>query len=680
MRTLLFVSAFATTALTAQELVRGPYLQTPTDNSIVVMWRTDVVTTTTLWYGAAPDALTEQLTIPGTRRDHSVTIGGLEPYTTYYYAVGHGNTPLAGGNEQYRFRTHPVPGTEQPVRAWAIGDFGKGNAGQVAVKESYMAYPGSADTDVWIWLGDNAYQDGKDHEYQNKVFGLEGFSDIFNWLPFYPTPGNHDYNEVWRVSTFLGLPYSNIPLQNHQGPYFDIVDVPEQGEAGGHPSQLEVFYSFDHGNVHFLSLNSEVYDFLQTGNGINQMLAWVQQDLAQNTLPWTIAYFHQPPYSKGSHNSDDLYELVMKAMRDQVVPVLESWDVDLVVCGHSHVFERSHLIHGHYGYSGSWDPATMLKDGNGGNFDAGNAYQKDNDPTTADGTVYVVCGNSGSSSSDGSLNHPVMVAVDGGSQAYGSFVIDVYRNRLDGRYLRADGVVADHFTILKRNLALETPTDQTLCPGTEATLQAAWSGGSNEVTFLWEPGGAQGPVITVEPEVTTTYSLTVTDALTGQVLSTTVTVNVTQLPDPVVQLVGDSLVVAEGYTYQWYLDGVAISGANAHFIVLEDYGTYSVAIAAGDCQVLSPPWFHASTGTGDTGRETLRLFPNPTGDRATLVLAQACQRCTVRVIDAQGAVVRSARVNGNTLEIDLGDQPAGGYQVVLEHPDGRVQRGTLVKQ
>lgn len=191
MRTLLFVSAFATTALTAQELVRGPYLQTPTDNSIVVMWRTDVVTTTTLWYGAAPDALTEQLTIPGTRRDHSVTIGGLEPYTTYYYAVGHGNTPLAGGNEQYRFRTHPVPGTEQPVRAWAIGDFGKGNAGQVAVKESYMAYPGSADTDVWIWLGDNAYQDGKDHEYQNKVFGLEGFSDIFNWLPFYPTPGNH---------------------------------------------------------------------------------------------------------------------------------------------------------------------------------------------------------------------------------------------------------------------------------------------------------------------------------------------------------------------------------------------------------------------------------------------------------------------------------------------------------
>ena len=43
------------------------------------------------------------------------------------------------------------------------------------------------------------------------------------------------------------------------------------------------------------------------------MKQWIEQDLQQNTRTFTIAYFHQPPYSKGSHDSDDAFELVMKA-------------------------------------------------------------------------------------------------------------------------------------------------------------------------------------------------------------------------------------------------------------------------------------------------------------------------------------------------------------------------------
>ena len=108
-----------------------------------------------------------------------------------------------------------------------------------------------------MWLGDNVYDDGKDSEYQTRLFELNGFKDVFNRLPFWPSPGNHDYNEVWEQSTLFGIPYSNIPLSQHEGPYFDMVDVPQQGEAGGFPSQLEVYYSFDYGDVHFLSLNSE---------------------------------------------------------------------------------------------------------------------------------------------------------------------------------------------------------------------------------------------------------------------------------------------------------------------------------------------------------------------------------------------------------------------------------------
>ena len=45
-------------------------------------------------------------------------------------------------------------------------------------------------------------------------------------------------------------------------------------------------------------------------------------------------------------------------MRQNIVPILESYDVDLVLCGHSHAYERSYLINGHYGFSSEWIPVT----------------------------------------------------------------------------------------------------------------------------------------------------------------------------------------------------------------------------------------------------------------------------------------------------------------------------------
>jgi len=431
----------------SQSVVRGPYLQSPTPAGITVMWRTNGTTSTALWLGSHPDSLVlHSNSITGVR-DHAVRITGLLPDRTYYYAVGTGSTVLAGQDIDHRFRTFPIPGSSGPLRVWATGDFGKGNAGQIAVKESFMAYPGSADTDVWIWLGDNVYDNGTDDEYQEKLFGLAGYKDVFNWLPFCPAPGNHDYNEVWSQSAFLGIPYSNIALESHAGPYYDLVDVPREGQAGGRPSHLELFYSFDLGDVHFISLNSEVYDYFNTFNGIDRMVDWLELDLAQNERLFTVAYFHQPPYSKGSHDSDGWLELVMKAMRERVVPMLESFDVDLVIGGHSHVYERSHLIHGHYGSSGSFNASTMLRDGGGGNFDSGTPYVKDILPGTPDGTVYVVCGNSASGEPGAVLDHPVMASADG--DAIGSFIIDVQGHRLDGTYLRSDGTIGDAFTILK---------------------------------------------------------------------------------------------------------------------------------------------------------------------------------------------------------------------------------------
>ena len=52
------------------------------------------------------------------------------------------------------------------------------------------------------------------------------------------------------------------------------------------------------------------------------MATWLTNDLNANTQRWTIVYFHHPPYSKGSHNSDTETELI--EMRQNIMPILEA--------------------------------------------------------------------------------------------------------------------------------------------------------------------------------------------------------------------------------------------------------------------------------------------------------------------------------------------------------------------
>jgi hypothetical protein len=646
----------------SQILLRGPYLQSPTENSIVIKWRTSTNTNSKVRFGTDGLNLSQNIVLNTNTKEHTVKISNLAPSTIYYYSVGNNSTSFTTPSARFRFKTNPIPGSEVPTRVWAIGDFGKGNAEQVAVKNSYMQYDDSSNTDVWIWLGDNVYNDGTDEEYQTKLFELNGFSDVFSWLPFWPSPGNHDYNTVWEESAFLGIPYSNIPLEDHEGPYFDLVHVPTEAEAGGFPSELELFYSFDYGDVHFLSLNSEVFDFAQTFEGIDRMKQWIEQDLIQNTRTFTIAYFHQPPYSKGSHDSDDAFELVMKAMRERVIPLLESYDIDLVVCGHSHVFERSKLIHGHYGNSFSFDPSTMLKDGSNGNFSQGNAYHKDGYSNTPDGTVYVVCGNSGSKEDAPSLDYPIMQFVDGGLDACGSFVMDIYKNRLDGKYLHMNGTVMDEFTILKSNLTVEIP-DVSVCGQESITITPTISGGSDNLHYVWSINNNTSTSVSINDQQIGNHQLTITDSLTGQVV--TQNFNIVQGNNLTIVTQNDTL-FAQGIAnnYQWYLNGVDISGANGAFYIPQVAGSYSVSTFYGSCQSegifinpeLNIPFIQA---------KGITLFPNPAHDVLTLEVNESFIGKTYQIYSSLGEIVKKGTLDSTNNLISLSKLSPGIYSIKI---------------
>lgn len=673
-KSLLFLPFFSLSFFSAaQVIVRGPYMQSNTDVSIQIMWRTSSATDSKVWYGSDSTNLSQTVTAGGSNTNHDVLISGLQPHTLYYYAVGNAAGQMTIPGAQFSFRTHPVSGDPVDTRVWCIGDFGRGNQGQIDVLSSYENYTGGRGTDVWLWLGDNAYDDGSDNEYQTKLYNHPGFSHFFNYTPYYPSPGNHDYGEVWAESTFLGIPYTNIALSDHEGPYYDMVEVPQFGEAGGFPSQLEVFYSFDYGDVHFLSLNSEVFDYTFTYDGINQMNAWITNDLQNNDKKFTIAYFHQPPYSKGSHDSDDAYELVMKAMREHVIPVLESFDVDLIVCGHSHVFERSMMIKGHTGNSGDFN-ASHVMDGSNGNFAAGNAYVKDGDNATAEGTVYVVCGNSGSSESSPTLDYPCMVYTHGGSGAMGSFIIDVKKNRLSGKYLKVDGTIDDEFSIVKQDMSLDPISDLEICEGESVNVTALIEGGSDSLVFSWSPSTETGITASLSPTSSTTYSLQVTDLVSGQVetIQFNVIVNTVAaqiITEPLPGTLG--VTGCTGCTYQWSINSSAIGGATGQFYQPQFTGDYTCTVTdQNGCTITTAIYSLNTIGFDQLDAEKLAVYPNPAQDAVTVFCPSKFIGHSFAISNMSGQIIYQGTVNDKQTTIEINALPAGNYLINFDDQEG----------
>ena len=105
------------------------------------------------------------------------------------------------------------------------------------------------------------------------------------------------------------------------------------------------------------------------------MYQWLCADLAATSQDFVIAYWHHPPYSKGSHDSD--HSGRMEEMRERFVPVLEDYGVDLQLTGHSHSYERSILLDGHYEKSRDYDPVLHAVDSGNGDPEGDGPYLKE---------------------------------------------------------------------------------------------------------------------------------------------------------------------------------------------------------------------------------------------------------------------------------------------------------------
>ncbi len=428
----LFVLLLFVASLNAQSLERGPYLQSGGTTSIIIKWRTDTPTTSKVWIGTQLGSLNTIYTVEtNSFVDHEVFVNNLNPDTKYYYAVGYEEIKLAGGDSDHFFITAPTVGAQHPIRAWVLGDCGTRGSGQTAVRDAFYEYNNEEELDMILLLGDNAYSDGTDDEYQGAIF--EMYAEVVPQIPMWSCMGNHDYRSA--------------DIENESGPYFDIFTFPENGELGGVPSGLEAYYSFDYANVHFIVLDSEASD----KDPGDPQLVWLENDLNSTNQDWIIVMFHHPPYSKGSHDSDEGGALI--EMRENVLPILDAAGVDLVLSGHSHSYERSYLLNGHYGASDELEPEMILDDGDG-QIEGSGAYQKTALGVEANkGAVYIVSGSAAKVSS-ADLDHPVMYY---SKKELGSVLLEIEGDQLDVEFINDDGDITDHFTMIKTGLSEGVP-------------------------------------------------------------------------------------------------------------------------------------------------------------------------------------------------------------------------------
>ena len=489
-------------------LTRGPYLQMGNQTSMTLRWRTDAPTNSRVTWGTSFGTYPNTVDDAALTTEHIVTVTGLAPDTKYWYTIGSSTQTLQATNTNY-FTTLPPSNTTRKLRFLAIGDCGNNSTNQVNVKNTFLNYIGANDVDAMILLGDNAYNTGTDAEYQTNFFDVYK-NDLLRNIKLYPAPGNHDYGNNTANTGLRDMPY-------HQN-----FTVPMAGEIGGEPSGVTNYYSFNIGDVHFISLDSYGKDDGNTTNMYDTSGAqanWLKADLAANTKKWTVAYFHHPPYTKTSHTSDTEMDLV--AIRERFIRILERHGVDLVLCGHSHGYERSYLLKNFYNTYASplldanFSAASHTATGNtqNGKYDgtASSCAYTYNSGQYNHGSVYIVSGSAGQVGGT-TAGYPQDCMYYSNATNGGCLYFEVDSNRLDVKFVSyataPTPLIRDQFTIFKDVNRVHNYSVATNAP---LTLTASWRG-----NYYWPTnGGATTQSVTINNATNGSFVYRVRDASSG---------------------------------------------------------------------------------------------------------------------------------------------------------------------
>lgn len=222
-------------------------------------------------------------------------------------------------------------------------------------------------------------------------------------------------------------------------------------------------------------------------------------------------------------------------------------------------------------------------------------------------------------------------------------------------------------------LVADAGQDATICMGDVVTLNG--SGGS---TYAWFPttGLSAANIATpiANPSDSITYRLIVNapgcDADTAWV---EVYVNDTP-PQPTVTVNGLDITCNEAvFSYQWYLDNGAISGATTQtFSNANQNGQYSVIITDGNGCSSAPSDGVSPVGIEESVIHGMNIFPNPTNGPFDILLPNIQGQHRYEIFSPIGQMVQRGSITSERTSINLQSTAAGIYILRIVDNNGQM--------
>lgn len=273
-------------------LLCGPYSQWQQPTSINIIWQTTIPTLENyVRWGTTPacpnTTPANQTYIIQDAPLYTASITALQPSTKYYYYIISDtiSSPI------YSFHTQ-TPATE----SISFAAFGDTRGAWDDYQSTYLIAKAIEQHNLpfIIHTGD-IVDNGINPEEWISYFTNSSF--IHN-TTLYPVLGNHEQN---------GRSYYQ---------YF-------------HLGNNERWYSFNNGPICFIGLDSNLLTPFRLAQNL-----WLIHKLRINEQPFTIIFFHYPLYSSGEHGSTTYLRWLWQ-------PLFQHFNVDVVLNGHDHHYERA---------------------------------------------------------------------------------------------------------------------------------------------------------------------------------------------------------------------------------------------------------------------------------------------------------------------------------------------------
>lgn len=243
---------------------------------------------------------------------------GLTPGTAYRYRVSDGATP----SPTYTFTT--AVGGSAPFRAAVVGEVHIGDAVQPgwptpawAPTAAQIQKSGAKFT---VSAGDNINEGYRESDWERLFDATPTF---FGSVPYLSAVGNHETYGSFGA----GIP---SPF------YFAAFPQPTNGSGNGR------YYSYDYNGVHFavLEANPETQRAF-----FDQEVRWLKKDLASaaRRTRFQVVIDHSPPFHSKTSRVTPYQN---PEFREQLVPLMDKYGVELVVSGHDKHYVRSFPLNG----------------------------------------------------------------------------------------------------------------------------------------------------------------------------------------------------------------------------------------------------------------------------------------------------------------------------------------------